>query len=213
MDASSPHAGVIGDLVGSRRSPDRRALHDGLEQALARVNAALDPVSPLRVTAGDEYQAVFATVGEATRATLLVRLALAPLADVRHGIGWGPLEVLAEDPRIEDGPAWWAARAGLEQVEQAERGTGPVARTGYVVAEGVEGPDPDAVNAALVLRDVLVGGLSPRSVSVLRGLLDGRTQRELADELGISSSAVSQRVRGDGLAAVVAAHHTLGEVR
>jgi predicted transcriptional regulator len=49
-------------------------------------------------------------------------------------------------------------------------------------------------------------------VSVLRGLLAGRTQRELADELGISPSAVSQRVHGEGLAALVAADRGLGRM-
>jgi DNA-binding NarL/FixJ family response regulator len=76
----------------------------------------------------------------------------------------------------------------------------------------VTGPDPDLVAAVLVLRDAAVGGLSGRSVSVLRGLLAGRTQRELADELGISPSAVSQRVHGDGLAALVAADQALGRM-
>ena len=56
-----------------------------------------------------------------------------------------------------------------------------------------------------MLRDEIVGGLSARSLSVLRGLLDGRTQREIADELGISPSAVSQRVRADGLGGVLIA--------
>ena len=59
------------------------------------------------------------------------------------------------------------------------------------------------MNAGLVLRDERVSGLSERSVSVLRGLLSGQTQRDIAESLGISPSAVSQRVRADGLAAIV----------
>ena len=66
------------------------------------------------------------------------------------------------------------------------------------------------VNSILLLRDVLVTGLSDRSVSVLRGLLAGKTQRDLAEELGISPSAVSQRVRADGLGTILAAHELLG---
>jgi hypothetical protein len=45
---------------------------------------------------------------------------------------------------------------------------------------------------------------------VLRGLLSGQAQRALAAELDISPSAVSQRVRADGLGAVVAAHELMG---
>lgn len=61
----------------------------------------------------------------------------------------------------------------------------------------------------LILRDQLVGNLSERSLLVLRGLLDGTTQRDLARDLGITASAVSQRVRADGLAALVAADRAL----
>jgi hypothetical protein len=207
---------LIGDLVGSRGSTDRRRLHATFAAVLDRVNAELRPPTPVRMQVGDEYQGVFASLGDALHASLTVRLALLPDADVRHGIGRGPVEVLSEDPRVEDGPGWWAARAALDRVEEAERRPGERSlRTAYAAGPVDAGPgagDPvarseqAAVNAALVLRDHLVGGLSQRSLSVLRGLLDGRSQRDLAEALGISPSAVSQRVRADGLAAIVAAH-------
>lgn len=205
-------ATVIGDLVGSRTSADRADLHQRLDASLAEVNHLLEPVRPLWITAGDEYQGTFATVGAAVQATLLVRVRLAPAYDVRHGIGWGDTTVLDDEGGIEDGPGWWAARAAIEAAAQAERT--PASRwlrTAYVVAEGAaEAPDPGLVNAALVLRDERVTGLSERSVSVLRGLLSHETQRDLAKALGISASAVSQRVRADGLAAIVAAHDLMG---
>jgi hypothetical protein len=116
---------------------------------------------------------------------------------------------------IEDGPGWWAARAGIEAAAGAEASPGQRwLRTAYVVADGAaDAPDPGLVNAALVLRDERVTGLSERSVSVLRGLLSHVTQRDVAEALGISASAVSQRVRADGLAAIVAAHDLLAPGR
>jgi hypothetical protein len=207
-----PLACVIGDLVGSRASADRADLHRRLGAALAEVNDLLEPVRPLWITAGDEYQGTFPTVGAAVQATLLVRIRLAPAYDVRHGIGWGSTTVLDDAGGIEDGPGWWAARAGIEAAERAERSPSARSlRTAYVVAQdAADAPDPGLVNAGLVLRDERVSGLSERSVSVLRGLLSHETQRDLAEALGISASAVSQRVRADGLAALVAAHELLG---
>lgn len=203
-------AALIGDLVGSRAVADRPALHARLTAALADVNADLDPPTPLRVTLGDEFQGVFATVGDAVAASLRLRLALLPAQDVRHGIGWGDVAVLDAAPRVEDGPAWWAARDAIHAVEQAQRHAATRSRrTAYRLAAGADGPDPRPVEAALLLRDEMVGGLSPRSVSVLRGLLGGSTQRQVAEELGISASAVSQRVRADGLAALMAADDCL----
>ena len=206
-------AAVIGDLVGSRTSLDRAELHRQLLRVLEEANDTLDPVVPLRVTAGDEFQGCFRTVGEAAHATLWLRLAITPVSDLRHGIGWGEVAVLAEEPRVEDGPAWWAARAAIEAVKQdAGRALTRLARTAYRRADQAVGPDPAAVNAALLCRDQMVGSASERSVRLLRGALAGRTQAELAADEGVSASAVSQRMRHDGLGVLLAADALLQEV-
>ena len=145
-------------------------------------------------------------------ASLWVQLALRP-DDLRHGIGWGEVSVLTEEPRVEDGPGWWAARAAIDAAElAASRAATRHARTAYRCAEGAEGPDPRAVNAALLCRDQMVGSASERSIRLLRGALRGRTQAELATQEGISASAVSQRVRHDGLGVLIAADELLREV-
>jgi hypothetical protein len=216
---ATPSWVVIGDLVGSRRAADRLATHERLAAVLADVNARLaaagEEVDPLRITAGDEFQGTVAGLGAAVTATLRLRAGLLPDADVRTGIGFGDVTVLQEEPRIEDGPGWWAARAAITRVEaEAERAATSGLRTLYVAAPGVDvphaAPDPAAVNAALMVRDHLVSRLSSRSLSVLRGLLAGRTQKDIARELGVSPSAVSQRVRSDGLAVLVAADELMG---
>jgi hypothetical protein len=213
---------VIGDLVGSRGAPNRRALHRAVEKALVSVNAAVPAVTELRITVGDEFQGAYATLGAAVDAALRVRLELLPTADVRVGIGRGPVQLLDAARGIEDGPGWWAARAAIEAVEQAAgRAATRHLRTAYQPAPppdaGGDAPGPDAtggdagaVNAALLCRDHLVGSLSPRSVRLLRGLMDPHTtQGELATLEGISASAVSQRVRSDGIGAVLAAQDLL----
>ena len=206
---------LIGDLIGSRVSDDRQALHARFERAIDEVNDKFSPPTPMRITIGDEYQGMFASLGDALSASLLVRLVLRPEGDIRHGIGRGEVEVLGTAPRVEDGPGWWAARAAIERVEQAEgKAATRTLRTAYVedssAPAGSRTSDEAAVNAALLLRDELVTGLSERSLSVLRGLLAGQTQRDLAEELGISPSAVSQRVRADGLGTILAAHELMG---
>lgn len=204
---------LIGDVVGSRIPDDRSDVHARLEAALVRVNAELSPLRPLWITAGDEYQASFERVGEAIAATLRLRLALLPDLDVRHGIGWGEVTVLSESPRIEDGPGWWAARKAINRVSaEADRASLSRVRTAFEVADGLDRPDTAAVNAALLGRDGLVGAMAPRSLSVLRGLLSGQRQREVAEAEGISASAVSQRVRNDGVALVIAIDEQLGGV-
>ena len=215
---------VIGDLVGSRAAPNRRALHRAVEKALVSTNAAVPAVTELRITVGDEFQGAYATLGAAIEAALRVRLELLPGADVRVGIGRGSVQLLDAERGLEDGPGWWAARAAIESVEQAAgRAATRHLRTAYRPAPGGDddehgrstGPDAavvdaNAVNAALLCRDHLVGSLSDRSVRLLRGLMDPHTtQSELASLEGISASAVSQRVRADGIGAVLAAEDLL----
>ncbi|MDN5893836.1 MAG: SatD family protein [Nocardioides sp.] len=201
----TPAIVVIGDLVRSRDAPDRANVHARLRAALDAVNDELSPDDPLRVTAGDEYQGTFGRLGDALAATLRLRLALLPELDVRHGIGEGPVVLLQREPRVEDGPGWWVARAAIE--EAASRGGKSATRevrTAFHRVEGLDGPEVEMVNAALIGRDGLVGAMSGRSLSVLRGLLAGRTQQEIAAAEGVSASAVSQRVRNDGVGLVVA---------
>ena len=221
MKGQASRCVVIGDLVGSRGAPNRRALHRAVEKALVSVNAAVPAVTELRITVGDEFQGAYDTLGAAIEAALRVRLELLPSADVRVGIGRGPVQLLDAERGIEDGPGWWAARAAIEEVEQAAaRAATRHLRTAYrpapehsgaAVPDGPgRGADADAVNAALLCRDHLVGSLSQRSVRLLRGLMDPHvTQSELATLEGISASAVSQRVRADGIGAVLAAEDLL----
>lgn len=210
----TPVATLIGDVVGSRAATSRPALHRKLEQLTGHVNAELAPLVPLRITVGDEFQGCFTDVGAAFRAVSRLRAAALPEVDVRFGVGWGAVGVLTEEPRVEDGPGWWAARTAIEAVAELARTAGQRhARVAYRRADATDGPDEAAVNAALQLRDQLLGRLDVRSLSVLRGLLEGRTQREVAEDLGISASAVSQRVRADGLAVVVSAEELLEGVR
>lgn len=201
---------LLGDVVDSRAAGDRAHLHRALVGALDDV-AASDGHA-LAVTVGDEFQGVYPRLGAALDAGLRVRLHLLPEVDVRIGIGRGPVMDLDPSRGLQDGPGWWAARAALERVETQSRGTAlRELRTGYLAAsdETEAAPTDDlteAVNAALACRDHLVGSLSERSLRLLTGLLEGRSQSELAEQEGISGSAVSQQVRSHGIGAILHAH-------
>lgn len=200
---------LIGDVVDSRGAANRRALHRAVEKALVGVNAVVPALGELRVTVGDEFQGAYATLGGALDAALRVRLELLPGVDTRFGIGRGTVTTLDARRGIEDGPGWWAARSAIGAAEGAATTAATrTARTAVRAAD--DDPVLDAVNAALLCRDHLVGSLSDRSLRLLRGLMDPHTtQSELATLEGISASAVSQRVRADGIGAVLAAHELL----
>ena len=185
---------VIGDLVGSRDAADRAAVHDALVAALDLANQRVDPLQPLEPTVGDEFQGAYASLPAAAHALLVVRLRVLEVLDVRAGIGFGDAETFdaTRTPRIQDGPAWWAARRALEDLGRPRHAG---RRTWY------DGPGAEAENAYLLCRDGLVDRLPERGPRMLAAALAGRTQREIAAQEGVSPSAVSQAFRR-GISAV-----------
>jgi len=213
MKDGSDCATVIGDIVGSRESADRRAVHAWLTESLAEISRQIPPATPLAITAGDEFQGTYPSLGDALHTAFWLRVHLLPRMDVRIGLGWGRVTVLDAERNTQDGPAWWAARAAIEAAEDYEKRPGlRTIRTAYQRAEG-PGPAPEAINAALVCRDHLLGLLDERSLRILAGLMDGSTRAALADHEGISASAVTQRAVRDGLDAILAASESLRAVR
>jgi hypothetical protein len=208
--SSSLRATLIGDVVGSRRVADRAAAHRLINAALADVGkGAIDPPA---FTVGDEFQGSYPTVGEAIDAALSVRLAVAPGVDVRFGIGWGSVAVLDPEAGIQDGPGWWAAREAIEWTAAAQRQPGlALVRTSFRVS-GEDRTDVDAINAALLCRDHLLGSLDERSIRIVKGLLTNQTKKDIAAAEGISASAVSQRAGRDGLDLIVVASRHLRSV-
>jgi len=206
--SSARRAALIGDIVGSRRVADRSAAHRAMNRALRDV--AADAIDPPAFTVGDEFQGSYPTVGAAIGAALSLRLAVAPGLDVRFGIGWGVVTVLDADAGIQDGPGWWAAREAIEWTAAAQRQPGlALVRTSF---RGEQRTDVDAVNAALICRDHLIGSLDERSIRILKGLLSNHTKKDIAAAEDISASAVSQRAGRDGLDLIVCASQYLRSV-
>lgn len=199
---------IIGDLVGSRRSGSRSAVQGALLAALEATSAVVPPVDRLEATVGDEFQGVYADLAQATLATLFVRLHLPASVDARCGIGVGEREVYGADrtPMLQDGPAWWSARAALEALDQPNARS---RRTWFDGGDIVSAAEATVMNAYLVTRDALVDRLNDRSRRMLRSALAGASQREIAVEEEISESAVSQAF-AKGVSAVRDAQQMLG---
>ena len=210
VGASSRCATLIGDVVGSRRVADRTVSHKVLNRALRDVAAgAIDPPA---FTVGDEFQGSYPTVGEAIDASLSLRLAVTPDIDIRFGIGWGAVMVLDAEAGIQDGPGWWAAREAIEWTASAQRQPGlALVRTSFRSEKNAR-QDVDAINAALMCRDHLLGSLDDRSLRILKGMLTNQTKKDIAASEEISASAVSQRAGRDGLDLMVQASQYLRSV-
>lgn len=195
-------AAVIGDVIDSRGHENRAALQRAMTEALAVANAQTEPEQPFQMTIGDEFQGVFRSVRDATRATFLVQLQLVGDARIRFGIGVGTITSMSErGPFGQDGPAWWLAREAIDEVKSAERSYGAPPRW----ATSIVGHDEQlAVFRAYVqLRDHVMAELDEVDADILHGLLRGDTQTEISRKLELDKGAVSRRVSRHGLSALL----------
>ena len=206
---------LIGDLVASRSFPDRAALQARLSAVLASANDSGRVRQPLHMILGDEFQGVVATVPDALRLGLDIRLGLLPAVELRIGIGLGPFQVFdaSATPPLQDGPAWWAARRAVEVAES--RAARPASRhvRSWVAALDRDGHQPSgppaaavaALNAYLGLQDFVLAQMTPRHLRLLAAVLRGDPQREAARREQITQSAVSQALHTSGAQALTQA--------
>lgn len=177
------------DQQGSRRLGDRvQELLASFDTTPSLAADAPGVVRPFERTVGDEVQCVL------DDAALGVDVVLAVLrrGGWSVGVGAGPVdEPLPASTRAGSGPAFVLAREAVEHAKSRGRAV-PVA---------VGGVRPDrAAEAAAVL--TLVGALAERRTragwQVIDALQDagvGARQEDVAERLGITQQAVSQRLR------------------
>ena len=175
------------DQQGSRTRGDRvpdllSAL--GAHPALQHLGV----VRPFERTVGDEVQAVC----DSSATTLVLALDVLRWGGWSVGIGAGPVDLpLPASTRAGAGPAFVFAREAVEAAKSRHRAV-PVA---------VRGADPDHAREAESLVVLLAALRNRRTdagwvvVDAMRAEGTSARQERLADRLGISQQAVSQRLR------------------
>jgi hypothetical protein len=115
--------------------------------------------------------------------------------------------VASASGELHDGPAWWSARTAIDTVHELQRRAVPTARIRIVAAADEDASTHAAValaNAYLLARDQLVVSMNERTRRIAYGRCLGRTQKQLAENEGITQPAVSQSLASAGASAVIA---------
>ena len=207
---------VIADIVGSRTLTNRAEAQRIFEAALERASEGLALLQAPYPTVGDEFQAVAYTLEDALLLTLRAQLLLPPQLQLRFGIGAGRIEEFAsgvhrqapargrggEATSLQDGSAWWAARAAINRAHDVQDASNPFIRTWFMAHASVE-PEfsshcQTCINAMLSLRDHSILKLSARHRRITASLLLGKTQVEIARVEKLSQQAISDFARGTG---------------
>ena len=207
---------VIADIVGSRTLTNRADAQRIFEAALERASEGLALLQAPYPTVGDEFQAVAYTLEDALLLTLRAQLLLPPQLQLRFGIGAGRIEEFAsgvhrqapargrgaESAALQDGSAWWAARAAINRAHDVQDASNPFIRTWFMAHASVESEFSShcqtCINAMLSLRDHSILKLSARHRRITASLLLGKTQVEIARAEKLSQQAISDFARGTG---------------
>ena len=207
---------VIADIVGSRTLTNRADAQRIFEAALERASEGLALLQAPYPTVGDEFQAVAYTLEDALFLTLRAQLLLPPQLQLRFGIGAGRIEEFAsgvhrqapargrsaESAALQDGSAWWAARAAINRAHDVQDSSNPFIRTWFMAHASVESEFSShcqtCINAMLSLRDHSILKLSARHRRITASLLLGKTQVEIARVEKLSQQAISDFARGTG---------------
>ncbi|MFC7432807.1 MULTISPECIES: DNA-binding protein [unclassified Agrococcus] len=144
--------------------------------------------SPIARFAGDELQ----LVSTDPVASVRMVLDLARSRDWSVGVGIG-VATLASDPAASTGPAFFAARRAVDRAKHAP------GRVAVEVDDDALALGADDLEAVLWLLVALRDRRTKEGWEVADLLERLATQREVADELGISASAVSARAVAAGI--------------
>lgn len=197
------YVGVIGDLIASRKLPQRAAAQAALQAALDAVNArfAAHLAARFVITLGDEFQGLLkpsAPVFEILD-VLEARLGSQPC---RFGVGVGAMATpINPDMSIgADGPAFWHARDAITSVH--EQHDYQQTRTRI---RGLNAHDEPIINNLLALSDHIKRGWTALQRETFAHLLtlriytDNFDQQSAAEDMGITAVALYRRLKISGI--------------
>jgi hypothetical protein len=157
--------------------------HDRVEDLLGWLAHQPGVVRGFERTAGDEVQGVM----DDAAAVVNVVLGLVRRGEWSVGVGAGPVrEPLPASTRAGSGPAFELARKAVEQAKSSPS------------LLAVRAPDRDRAIAAQAALDLLASVVQRRTDpgwEAVDLISRGATQTEIAEALGITKQAVSQRLR------------------
>lgn len=205
LDRNNLYAVVTGDIAESSgiHGNLRGELVDTLKQSFSLVEKhAPSPgvTSPFEIFRGDSFQGVLADPSYALRCLMFIRTTLRSHQpeqvsknwDARISAGIGTIDYLTERGSEGDGDAYRRSGPYLDQMK-GEKFTSIITPWESVNRE---------LNTETALLDALISKWTPFQAETVQKLMEGKIQREIGDELGVSQSAVHYRTKGAGWFAV-----------
>lgn len=187
------HQSVItGDIIKSRTIEDKDLLLHTLQAIFSEISKTFSFIETFEIYRGDSFQAILNNPEHSLRVALLIRLGLRKESpkgekwDARIGIGIGGINFLKENIKISNGEAFELSGLSLDSIKDSDR------RMQITTTVSAFNQQLEAFNE---LANAITARWSKKSAEVIyRQLLYNETQEMSAKHLGISQSAVQQRM-------------------
>jgi len=188
---------LTGDIVSSRRLPDKRKWLKRLEDVIEK-KSGLSKAPKWGIFRGDGFQVELPSPKDALKLAILIRSGLKSVPelfeqgiDARIGIGIGDTGYSAKSTNESDGPAYqWSGKA-LDFLKDQQ----------YHLYIMVKWPEfQESTNASLRLVNAIIDDWTrPEAEVAWLKLSEGMTQTEMARRLKITQPAVHKRMAGSHL--------------
>jgi hypothetical protein len=189
---------ITGDVVKSKNISDKEKLVKALRAIFNDLSLQFSFDNLFEIYRGDSFQALLSNPQDALRIALLIRLGLLQNEnrwDARLGIGLGQVSYKNENIKISNGEAFELSGLGLDEIKQTDK------RIEIKHKSNLINKQLASFNR---LTESIMKRWSPKtSLVVYRILLFGETQKQIAKKLGVSQSAIQQRLAAADFDAII----------
>jgi len=185
---------VIADIVDSRSIENRQIFQQHLKEILSEVNgrSAEELLSPLTLTLGDEFQAVYGSYQTLFRDMVRILARISPHR-LRIAIAYGALSTdINRNAALEmDGRVFNEARSLMDRLK-----ANPRTAVRFTTAEPF---DSGLLNSCLKLFSNELARWKTNSLLIFDHLLEGDSTERIAQDLGITVRAVNKNIATNNL--------------
>ncbi|PIP15698.1 MAG: hypothetical protein COX46_05210 [bacterium (Candidatus Ratteibacteria) CG23_combo_of_CG06-09_8_20_14_all_48_7] len=188
MKGDKNYCVIIGDLVASKKLPERGKVQKQLQKIIAKINYKFPGyfISPFTITRGDEIAALPKDISFVPEIVSIIEREMSPLK-VRFGVGLGKITTLLyKDAAAVDGPAFYQASDSL----------GKAKKENVTIVFNTEKPVLDTlINALESLLYLIKDSWTEQQRKIALFYSQYENQREVAKKMDISQPAVTKTLK------------------
>jgi len=187
---------LIGDIVSSRRIKKRQQIQNNLNKVFKKINERGEYISsPLTITLGDEFQAVYNKADFIFKHIWQIILSIYP-EKVRFSIGLGEITTALNPVQAigMDGPAFYNARKGLDEIKQTYF---------QFNITGNERTNLELIKQSLFLLSHISYNWKETRLIILSMMYDNFSVNEIAKKIKITDKAVYKNIDAGALQTVI----------